>query len=759
MKNLKDLTCLFPAGFKFTNGELLIKSILNETEFTCSEKQKLILLLTTPFVKETYSSAEHLLRRKPALLEEFYNLGTSSIKGSSESAEQGVHSTFGANLMASLETLGKKNNSIAGYYWIERIFYRGTEQEQEHFLLLLFKALQQIFRKAVLSDEGEIKINTSQNFVFLLWEELYPSLDSFSIKLQEEGYFTEPMNDAEIAVEMLHVKRSLISLGRRSKDELSFEEKETLLSLKNFFKRRYSTLKFGKKKGHYPDYIGPNSLFLALEHDKIRFATSLFTSLKNSGLVKTVPGKKGMTSVVLNTPWILNSLDTRETAIYPILDLPTFNEFFSGRIGTTQSELNVRGFKNRKLNEYREIQMSAAQLEIIHKQNRQKFAINDQFLLEVLLNQKKYLTIYLNGAEKRPEITRFLNVGLNDIPAVFGSRWPSNIIEEKDKNDFAKFLYMKNEFYAILKLAVLFSYHHFSFQNFVDYRGRIYANGYPLTPLGKKNFTRKLIKFPASSMMFEYDVHAQMLQIFGLLAADENLLLYTGLLSLENLALENYNGRSDIYAYLAARFQNRAVTLLLQEADDDLRVFKLEIISFLSGRNVFKKVLMGSVYGQNVVSQENDFLVNPDLVQILENFPDADKKAFCKFLAWQIRIIFTKKELTKVHLWRIQFKRLVKWITEKTGRKNQLRVSVDGAFYFKNRTRKQAAARLGASGSKLTFRKDEKFIDKKTGIISFLYDGKAFNRSIIPNFVRAIDAAIIKKVLHSYQQKNKTCQK
>lgn len=80
---------------------------------------------------------------------------------------------------------------------------------------------------------------------------------------------------------------------------------------------------------------------------------------------------------------------------------------------------------------------------------------------------------------------------------------------------------------------------------------------------------------------------------------------------------------------------------------------------------------------------------------------------------------------------------------------------MDGAFYFKNRTRKQAAARLGASGSKLTFRKDEKFIDKKTGIISFLYDGKAFNRSIIPNFVRAIDAAIIKKVLHSYQQKNK----
>lgn len=355
-----------------------------------------------------------------------------------------------------------------------------------------------------------------------------------------------------------------------------------------------------------------------------------------------------------------------------------------------------------------------------------------------------YLKEFLDGSEGRPDIVCFLDKEY--YSRALGQSSPS---EQKDiRMAYLKFLTMKNQFYSIVKTALMFSNLRIFFPIKLDFRGRVYAGGHPLSPFGNKQLTRKLLRFEDSEMQ-SFDVHAQGFQILALLASDHETLSYTRFLEFElGESYVEYMGKPDLYLYLANLFENQV--MFGDERNENFPGEEFEkIIQIVSTRSIFKYILMSAAYGESLHSRFNYFLHNPKLVGLFEKIGNEKASQFAWFLSKEIDMLLSIK-LSKIDVFKIMFKKLVRFIQTEAKKPFQLKINVDGGFSFNSYYVKTISTDIRLGSAKIKFLKPEKRLNSDLELENVM-DGRKFNRSLLPNFVRAIDAAVIKNVLQSYQ--------
>lgn len=307
---------------------------------------------------------------------------------------------------------------------------------------------------------------------------------------------------------------------------------------------------------------------------------------------------------------------------------------------------------------------------------------------------------------------------------------------------------MKNQFYSVVKTALIFSNLRIFFPIKLDFRGRVYTSGNPLSPFGDKQLSRKLLRFENSEME-SFDVHAQGFQILALLACDYETLSYTRFIEFElGESYVEYLGKPDLYLYLANLFEDQV--MFGEERNENFPGEKFEkIIQIVSTRSIFKYILMSAAYGESLHSRFNYFLHNPKLVGLFEKIGNEKASQFAWFLSKEVDMLLTIK-LSKIDVFKTMFKKLVRFIQREAKKPFQLKINVDGDFSFNSCYVKTISTDIRLGSAKIKFLKPEKKLNSDLELENVM-DGRKFNRSLLPNFIRAIDAAVIKNVLQTYQ--------
>lgn len=387
-------------------------------------------------------------------------------------------------------------------------------------------------------------------------------------------------------------------------------------------------------------------------------------------------------------------------------------------------------------------------MDVIKTQRNQEFFINKKFLDEVLSKHKVFLENLLSGkSEGRPELTWFLCE--KNLKSFLNDKQQS----QTQKKNYLRFLTIKTLFYQILKIARLFSERPIFFHNFVDSRGRLYTSAYPLNPMGNKAFTRKLFKFKNSEMS-ELDVHSQMLQLLGLFAASKHVLAYTKFLDFDDETnVVYYNGKSDLYAYLAWCYKKN--TLAKLESSFYLQKFGCEepkeAVLRLCKREEFKKIMISLVYGEERIGRSKK-LQNSKVLKGIFDDSSQLKEEFAYFLAKQFESLYVV-ELGQIHTFGMQLRRLAMWIGKRGGLKNQLKIYPERGLFFINRYVKEQAKTFMIDSRKFVFQKPKKVLNRGTLEFENVYDGQRFLRSLLPNYIHSVDAAIMRVVLHEFRKK------
>lgn len=323
---------------------------------------------------------------------------------------------------------------------------------------------------------------------------------------------------------------------------------------------------------------------------------------------------------------------------YPSLIKP--EEWDLNMFLTEESSYENKQLMHYNLNRTKSNIVTTEALSIINKTQEQKFKINTKQLNYILLNIniliKKEINLNLNEYEnltdyQNKEFLKFQNM------------------ETLYKNDIQKIL-IKNYQEKLLKvthiletiyIAILFSKYDLYFSVFLDSRGRLYYNGYLLTPQGTV-LAKSLLMFENESKLISLDVRSSGFQILGLLFKNEKLLKLTYL-------LEN-NTNIDLYTYLLNKFNNKHKKIINIKnyidlfTKDFLNKYKnnsLILNPKLKDRSIMKAICIPFIYGQGernttkLIKELNNLEYNTPqarvLAHLLYNFLNEELK-LVKFL-------------------------------------------------------------------------------------------------------------------------------
>lgn len=240
------------------------------------------------------------------------------------------------------------------------------------------------------------------------------------------------------------------------------------------------------------------------------------------------------------------------------------------------------------------------------------------------------------------------------------------------------------------------------FPYFLDFRGRAYSRGYPLSPQGGK-ISKELLMLKAEEEeeFKSYDISASVIQMFGLLLYNKEYLIQTNLIGKEN---------NDVYTNIIKKYG------LFKDEEDPRGVFKKIAMTFLyneSHLGTFKKI--SSIFLENT-NEETHKIRN-----IL-------KKEFNDIVEFKnmLSINLNKNTLP------------IKYGNKKYIYSQQLYVKqekVNIRYYDFNGKRKQ-----------ITINQD---------INPFINNVRATNRATTPNIIHNLDAIIMHRVVEYFRVRKK----
>lgn len=218
----------------------------------------------------------------------------------------------------------------------------------------------------------------------------------------------------------------------------------------------------------------------------------------------------------------------------------------------------------------------------------QPFVINKVVLNHVMNNPIPYLYEFDNSkniflALKYESAERYLiDLNLTKIDDINKAK------ERFYKGQDSLYLFIKTLLYADLyKNETIY------FNTYLDWRGRIYYNGYPLNPQAYK-LCRRLLKLNNSNIMCSFDVTASGFQILGLLKQDRFLLEMTNFLN---------ETKEDIYEYIMNKYR----VYIYKEFSYKQHSFvtNIEFHKHIFNRKFIKNLSMCLIYTEGDFSRAN----------------------------------------------------------------------------------------------------------------------------------------------------------
>ena len=304
------------------------------------------------------------------------------------------------------------------------------------------------------------------------------------------------------------------------------------------------------------------------------------------------------------------------------------------------------------------------------------------------------------------------------------------------KTKFNTFISKTTLFLEGVKLAKIFKNETLYFQPYLDFRGRLYYYGYPVSPMSAK-ILRNLIMFKDERVSVKLDATASAFQIFGLLLRNENYLRLTNVLSSNediyihylNKLKEKNIGCEYIQSFDRAFFKN----IMMCFAYNETSFGRYNKVKSLVLKEAEKKYVTMQKSGESEYFNKsfNTFKENKETIKkVSDNLNEFLFEEFKDIKEFNDVI----KHLTKKHDRNTKFS----LINNKDFTSRQFYVEqVSKSTVFKSYTTKKSV--------KITLKYD------KTPLKT---DTKKSNLSTMPNLVHSIDAMILHKVVKFFKSKN-----
>ena len=241
------------------------------------------------------------------------------------------------------------------------------------------------------------------------------------------------------------------------------------------------------------------------------------------------------------------------------------------------------------------------------------------------------------------------------------------------------------------------------FPYFIDFRGRAYSRGYPLSPQGGK-ISKEILMLKAEEKeeFKSYDISASVIQMFGLLLYNKKYLIQTNLIGKEN---------NDVYTDIVKKYN------LFEDEEDPRSIFKKIAITFLyneSHLGTFKKI--SGIF--------------------LEDTNEHTHK---------IRNIL-KEEFSDI----VEFRNM---LSQNTNKNEEIPIKYGNKNYIYSQ-------QLYVKQEKIHIRyyifdKKRKQITVNQDIVPFKKNVRAVNRATVPNIIHNLDAMIMHKVIEYFRIRKK----
>lgn len=270
-------------------------------------------------------------------------------------------------------------------------------------------------------------------------------------------------------------------------------------------------------------------------------------------------------------------------------------------------------------------------------------------------------------------------------------------------------------FLSMIVNARMYSGYKLYFRNFYDWRGRLYIDGYPLSPQGGK-IARSLLTFPGSKKIVGLDVTASGFQIIGLLMGCVDILRKTRFF--------DYGGK-DLYE----KSLESLITTMLKSVE-------LRIYIPVFDRAFYKNLIMCFVYSESNYSRS--LKIMDQILKIM--FVKVDFKV-CHKISKMIVVSFNENN-PKVCEFMLIMKDAVKFIN------NRRKIITFGA---KSNFISCVSVYAKQESKRFSF---INFVDKKVTKICLKvnknplqFSGKKNVSSIVPNFIHHMDALVLNRVI------------
>lgn len=357
----------------------------------------------------------------------------------------------------------------------------------------------------------------------------------------------------------------------------------------------------------------------------------------------------------------------------------------------------------------------------------QPFVINRDSLNHVIENP----SLYLEEFDEYKDI--FIPLKYENIDLYLKEL--NEIDKQKAKKKYYKGKVLLDLFIKTIIFAELYKDEKIYFNTYLDWRGRIYYNGYPLNPQSYK-LCRRLLKLENANIMCSFDVTASGFQIIGLLKCDLFLLQMT-----------NFKNKidKDIYEYIMDKYKE----YINKELNHDEYPFLLssEFNKKIFNRKFIKNLAMCLIYTEGNFSRANkieEMLANTSL--------NISKKDLMKLASLFKSCVY--KSIPSVSDISKNFSLLLKNISQ-----NKL-------IYLKSSNNhistvlsypKQKIKRIRITKYPISLvGKTNPIIEKKNlyvNIVPYKNNISKIKRALFPNFIHQVDSLILHKVIQKAKEK------
>jgi hypothetical protein len=314
----------FFSPLEYNFSENLINKILSSKTLTLSAKQKLLILVSRPFLNKFESIADSLLGENEKEL-------LKAIKKLPQKTESALYNKYSKKLISLILENQHKCEGKSHFFMIAYLL-KGKDKNRMIFVKTLFSSLKRTFRKVSFSEMAEenlYTINSVQNFLHIFWGFWLEDANSLYLNLAHDNKNSLPLTANEITKELSSVKRLVKPLAKRN--IVVAEERVNRHLLVTTLKKRFQELKKNAKiYAFFPDF---ESLFSS-EKDCYEFSFFLLNVFVEAKILNLGRGtkasfkeRKWMTSVSLAEPLVVTSSNTYAANPYPLIDVSTYDSF------------------------------------------------------------------------------------------------------------------------------------------------------------------------------------------------------------------------------------------------------------------------------------------------------------------------------------------------------------------------------------------------------------------------------------------------